>query len=123
MNKYQVKKDILLMDFLLNYYNKKNNLNIIKKLIIKLNKNTDYLFNNKLINFKKIKKLEKYYNYIFIEINLNNKNIKYKKDNLFVARTFSSKARTMGFTLGTLTMLITLTLFFLNISKFSICFR
>ena len=50
---------------------------------------------------------------------LNNKNIKYKKDNLFVARTFSSKARTMGFTLGTLTMLITLTLFFLNISSFN----
>lgn len=50
---------------------------------------------------------------------LNNKKIKYKKDNLFVARTFSSKARTMGFTLGTLTMLITLTLFFLNISSFN----
>lgn len=70
-NKYKIKNN--------NYYNKKNNLNIIKKLIIKLNKNTDYLFNNKLINFKKIKKLEKYYNYIFIEINLNNKNIKNKK--------------------------------------------
>ena len=70
-NKYKIKIN--------NYYNKKNNLNIIKKLIIKLNKNTDYLFNNKLINFKKIKKLEKYYNYIFIEINLNNKNIKNKK--------------------------------------------
>ena len=69
-NKYKIKNN--------NYYNKKNNLNIIKKLIIKLNKNTDYLFNNKLINFKKIKKLEKYYNYIFIEINLNNKNIKNK---------------------------------------------
>ena len=47
----------------------------------------------------------------------NNKSIKYKKDNLFVARTFSSKARTMGFTLGTLSMLITLTLFFLNMSS------
>ena len=70
-NKYKIKNN--------NYYNKKNNLNIIKKLIIKLNKNTDYLFNNKLINFKKIKKLEKYYNYIFIEINLNNKNKKNKK--------------------------------------------
>ncbi len=70
-NKYKIKNN--------NYYNKKNNLNIIKKLIIKLNKNTDYLLNNKLINFKKIKKLEKYYNYIFIEINLNNKNIKNKK--------------------------------------------
>ena len=69
--KYKIKNN--------NYYNKKNNLNIIKKLIIKLNKNTDYLFNNKLINFKKIKKLEKYYNYIFIEINLNNKNKKNKK--------------------------------------------
>lgn len=50
---------------------------------------------------------------------LNNKNIKYKNDNLFVARTFSSKVRTMGFTLGTLTMLITFTLFFLNASSYN----
>lgn len=48
---------------------------------------------------------------------LNNKKIKYSKDNLFVARCFSSKARTMGFTLGTLAMLITLTIFFLNVSS------
>lgn len=50
---------------------------------------------------------------------LNNKNIKYKNDNLFVARTFSSKVRTMGVTLGTLTMLITFTLFFLNASSYN----
>ena len=48
---------------------------------------------------------------------LNNKKVKYSKDNLFVARCFSSKARTMGFTLGTLSMLITFTLFFLNVSS------
>ena len=52
-----------------------------------------------------------------LSVVLNNKKIKYSKDNLFVARCFSSKARTMGFTLGTLSMLITFTLFFLNVSS------
>lgn len=47
---------------------------------------------------------------------LNNKKIKYKSNNLFVARTFSSKVRSMSFTLGTLTVLITLTLICLNLS-------
>ena len=47
---------------------------------------------------------------------LNNKKIKYKGNNLFVARTFSSKVRSMSFTLGTLTVLITLTLICLNLS-------
>ena len=47
---------------------------------------------------------------------LNNKKLKYKGNNLFVARTFSSKVRSMSFTLGTLTVLITLTLICLNLS-------
>lgn len=48
---------------------------------------------------------------------LKHKKIKYTKDNLFVARTFSSKVKTMSFTLGTLTILITLTLICLNMSS------
>ncbi len=48
---------------------------------------------------------------------LKHKKIKYAKDNLFVARTFSSKVKTMSFTLGTLTILITLTLICLNMSS------
>lgn len=47
---------------------------------------------------------------------LNRKNIKYTKDNLFVARTFSSKVRSMSMTFGTLAMLITITLVALNIA-------
>lgn len=43
--------------------------------------------------------------------------IKYQKDNLFIARTFVSKARTMSFTFGTLSMLILLSIFSLNISN------
>ena len=52
-----------------------------------------------------------------LSIVLKNKKIKYSKDNLFVARTFSSKARTMGMTLGTLGVLIMFTLLFLNFSS------
>lgn len=48
---------------------------------------------------------------------LKNKKLKYTKDNLFVARTFSSKMRTMGFTLGTLGLLIMFTLLSLNLSS------
>lgn len=48
---------------------------------------------------------------------LKNKKIKYTSDNLFVARTFRSKVKTMSFTLGTLTLLITLTLVSLNMSS------
>lgn len=50
---------------------------------------------------------------------LKSKKIKYKKDYLFTARTFASKARTMSFTFGTLSMLILLSLLCLNYS--SIC--
>ena len=39
MNKYQVKKDILLMDFLLNYYNKKNVKNLLKYKLVIVNEN------------------------------------------------------------------------------------
>lgn len=52
-----------------------------------------------------------------LNIVLKNKKLKYTKDNLFVARTFSSKVKTMSFTLGTLTVLITLTLISLNLSS------
>ena len=48
---------------------------------------------------------------------LKNKRLKYTSDNLFVARTFRSKVKTMSFTLGTLTLLITLTLVSLNMSS------
>ena len=39
MNKYQMKKDILLMDFLLNYYNKKNVKNLLKYKLVMVNEN------------------------------------------------------------------------------------
>lgn len=39
MKKYQVKKDILLMDFLLNYYNKKNVKNLLKYKLVMVNEN------------------------------------------------------------------------------------
>ena len=42
--------------------------------------------------------------------------IKYSKDNLFVAKNFEAKARTIGFALGTLSLLITLTLVCMNMS-------
>ncbi len=61
------------------YFNKKNKLKIIKKIIINLNKNIDIIFYNKLINIKIIKKLKKYYNYIFIEINSEKNKLKNKK--------------------------------------------
>ena len=47
---------------------------------------------------------------------LKNKKIKYQKDNLFIARTFTSKVKTIGMTLGTLSMLIALTLISMNVS-------
>ena len=52
-----------------------------------------------------------------LNIILKNKKLKYKNDNLFVTRTFASKVKTMSFTLGTLTCLITITLISLNISS------
>ena len=50
---------------------------------------------------------------------IRSKKIKYQKDNLFLIRTFVSKARTMSFTFGTLSMLILLSIFSLNISNLS----
>ena len=60
-------------------YLNKNKIKIIQNLIVKINKNIDIISYKKIINFNIIKKLEKKYEYIFIEINLNNKNIKNKK--------------------------------------------
>lgn len=48
---------------------------------------------------------------------LNNKMLKYHSDNLFIARCFYAKARTISFTLGTLSFLITIVLVTLNISS------
>lgn len=52
-----------------------------------------------------------------LSIVLKNKKIKYSKDNLFIARAFSAKVKTMGFVLGTMSMLITFAILFLNISS------
>lgn len=54
---------------------------------------------------------------MLLSVLLKNKKVKYKKDNLFVIRTFASKARTMSFTFGTLSMLILLSLLCLNFSS------
>lgn len=54
---------------------------------------------------------------MLLSVLLKSKKLKYKSDNLFVARTFASKARTMGFTFGTLSMLILLSLLCLNFSS------
>ena len=54
---------------------------------------------------------------MLLSVILKNKKIKYRKDNLFVARTFTSKARTMSFTFGTLSMLILLSLLCLNFAS------
>ena len=52
-----------------------------------------------------------------VKMILKKKKRKYKKDYLFITRTFSSKIKTMSFTMGTLTVLITLTLIALNVSS------
>lgn len=54
---------------------------------------------------------------MLLSVLLKVKKVKYQKDNLFVARTFASKARTMSFTFGTLSMLILLSLLCLNFSS------
>lgn len=48
---------------------------------------------------------------------LKRQSIKYKGNNIFITRTFSSKIKSMSFTLGTITLLITLTLVALNLSS------
>lgn len=53
---------------------------------------------------------------MILSLVLKSKKARYRKDNLFVARTFSSKVRSMSFTMGTLAMLIMLTLVAMNIS-------
>lgn len=54
---------------------------------------------------------------MLLSVLLKSKKLKYQKDNLFVTRTFASKARTMSFTFGTLSMLILLSLLCLNFSS------
>lgn len=54
---------------------------------------------------------------MLLSLLLKSKRLKYQKDNLFVARTFASKARTMSFTFGTLSMLILVSLLCLNFSS------
>lgn len=44
------------------------------------------------------------------------KKIKYSKDNLFVAKSFEAKSKTIGMTLGTLSLLITLNLICMNMA-------
>lgn len=51
-----------------------------------------------------------------LSIVLKNKKLKYKNDNLFIVRNISSKIKTMGLTLGTLSLLTMLTLISLNVS-------
>ena len=52
-----------------------------------------------------------------LQLVLKNKKIKYHSDNLFIARCFASKMKTMGFTIGTLTAFIAFTLIALNLSS------
>ena len=54
---------------------------------------------------------------MLLSVLLKSKKMKYRKDHLFVARTFASKVRTMSFTFGTLSMLILLSLLCLNFSS------
>ena len=54
---------------------------------------------------------------MILSVILKNKKKKYHKDNLFVARTFASKARTMSFTFGTLSLLVLVSLLCLNLSS------
>ena len=54
---------------------------------------------------------------LILNIVLKRKSLKYSNDNLFVARTFSSKIKTMSFTIGVLTTLITFALVSLNLSS------
>lgn len=55
---------------------------IIENMIIKINKNINLISYNKLLNFNILKKIEKKYNYIFIEI-YSEKNIKINKKIIF----------------------------------------
>ncbi len=61
-----------------NYFYKKN-IKIIQNLIVNINKNTDIISYKKIINLNIIKKLEKKYDYIFIEIDSEKNNFKNKK--------------------------------------------
>lgn len=54
---------------------------------------------------------------MLLSVVLKSKAMKYDKDNLFVARTFASKARTMSFVLGAFSILILLALLNFNMSS------
>lgn len=56
---------------------------------------------------------------MILSVVLKSKAMKYDKDNLFVARTFASKARTMSFVLGTFSVLTLLALLCFNVSEIS----
>lgn len=56
---------------------------------------------------------------MLLSVLLKSRKMKYQKDNLFVIRTFASKARTMSFTFGTLSTLVLLSLLCLNFSSIS----
>ena len=60
-----------------NYFYKKN-IKIIQNLIVNINKNTGIISYKKIINLNIIKKLEKKYDYIFIEIDSEKNNFKNK---------------------------------------------
>lgn len=93
-------KNIVLLNFsfYLKNQNKKiliitpNNINNLKKEIKNVDKNIDLLFYNKLFNFNLVKKIQKKYNYILIEINIEknkiiNKNILNNSDeNLLIIK-------------------------------------
>ena len=53
---------------------------------------------------------------MLLSLVLRKKSVKYTGDHLFIARTFSSKVRSMSVTMGTLSMLVVLTLLSLNVS-------
>lgn len=75
INNFKKIKKLNNKNYKLKYLNEK----ILNKLIIKINKNMDLIFYNKIINFNLKKKLEKNYNYILIENYFNKNNLLNKK--------------------------------------------
>ena len=55
--------------------------------------------------------------HFFMSFILKNKKIKYKHDHLFILRNITSKINTIGLTIGTITLLIALTLVSVNVSN------
>lgn len=73
--KIKNKKVIKNKKYKIKYLNSK----VLDKLKIKINKNIDIIFYNKIININSIKKIGKNYDFIFIENYLNKNNLKSKK--------------------------------------------